>query len=233
MTHYPQPLRLVVLLSGSGSNLQAILDACQQGRLVAEVVAVISNRAQAYGLQRAALAGIPHHVLDHTQFANRATFDQALVELIQSYTPHSIILAGFMRILTPDFVSQFQGRLLNIHPSLLPVLPGLHTHQRALAAGVDQHGASVHFVTPELDGGPVVLQAIVPVLAEDDAEQLAARVLAQEHKIYPIVLQWIAAGRLYLNAQQQPVLDGQVLHMPMLYSPVTSLVTPDTAKRHS
>ena len=211
--------RLVVLISGSGTNLQAILDACQTGRLSAQVVAVISNRPGVYGLQRATDAGIPHQVIDHTRFADRAAFDQVLAQHICTYAPDLILLAGFMRILTSDFVTQYAGCLLNIHPSLLPNFPGLHTHQRALNAGVTQHGASIHFVTPALDGGPVVAQTMVPVLPTDDATQLAARVLAAEHQLYPAVVQWLATGRLSLNAQQQPVLDGKILHQPIRLQP--------------
>ncbi len=209
--------RLVVLISGRGSNLQAILDVCQTGCLNAEVVAVISNRPDASGLQYAAAAGIPYQVIDHTGFADRVTFDQALAQCIGRYMPDLVLLAGFMRVLTPGFVAQFTGRLLNIHPSLLPAFPGLHTHQRALDAGVTQHGVSVHFVTPELDGGPVIAQSIVPVLPEDDEAQLAARVLVAEHQLYPVVVQWLVAGRLSLNAQQQPVLDGATLDEPVCF----------------
>jgi phosphoribosylglycinamide formyltransferase-1 len=209
--------RLVVLISGRGSNLQAILDACQAGRLDARVVAVFSNCHDASGLQYAAAAGIPHQVVEHAGFADRAAFDQALAQCIGRYQPDLVLLAGFMRVLTPGFVAQFAGRLLNIHPSLLPAFPGLHTHQRALDAGVTQHGVSVHFVTPELDGGPVVAQSVVPVLPGDDAARLAARVLVAEHQLYPVVVQWLVAGRLNLNAQQQPVLDGQVLDTPICF----------------
>lgn len=207
--------RLVVLISGNGTNLQALLDACRIGRLAARVVAVISNRPGAKGLQRAADAGIPQHVIDHTRFADRATFDQALAQRINAYAPDLILLAGFMRVLTPVFVTQYTGRLLNIHPSLLPAFPGLGTHQRALDAGVTRHGVSVHFVTPTLDGGPVIAQAGVPVLPTDDAQQLAARVQAAEHQLYPVIVQWLVEGRLSLNAHQQPVLNGEVLDQPV------------------
>ena len=207
--------RLVVLISGSGTNLQAILNACQTGWLHAQVVAVISNKPGASGLQRATGAGIPQQVIDHTKFADRTTFEQVLAQRISTYAPDLILLAGFMRVLTPIFVTQYTGRLLNIHPSLLPAFPGLHTHQRALDADVTQHGASVHFVTPVLDGGPVIAQTVVPVLPTDNANRLAERVLAAEHQLYPTVVQWFAEGRLSLNAHQQPVLDGKVLHTPM------------------
>lgn len=208
--------RLVVLISGKGTNLQAILDACQAGRLAAQVVAVISNRPGVSGLQRAADAGIPHRVIDHTGFADRAAFDRALAQHIHAYAPDLVLLAGFMRVLTLAFVTQFAGRLLNIHPSLLPAFPGLHTHQRVLDAGVTRHGVSVHFVTPTLDGGPVIAQAAVPVLPTDDVPQLAARVRVAEHRLYPVVVQWLVAGRLSLNTQQQPVFDGAVLYNPVL-----------------
>lgn len=191
-------LRIVVLISGNGSNLQAIINACQQGTLDAEVVAVISNKVGAYGLQRAEQAGILQDTLEHTQFDNREAFDQALMQRIDSYLPGLVVLAGFMRILTNRFVQHYSGRMLNIHPSLLPKYPGLNTHRRALEAGDKIHGASVHFVTSELDGGPVVLQAEVPVLEGDDEQTLAERVLAAEHKIYPKAIQWFAEGRLLL-----------------------------------
>ncbi len=210
-----RPLDIVVIISGNGTNLQAIIDASQQGSLAANIVGVISNRPAAYGLHRAAAAGIPHHIVDHTNYANRTDFDQALADHIDHYAPDLVILAGFMRILTPLFVERYLGRLLNIHPSLLPAFPGLHTHQRALDAKVTQHGASVHYVTTELDGGPVVFQAVVPVLAGDTTAQLAARVLCVEHSLYPTVIQWIATGRLQMNAQQQPEFDGQCMTKPI------------------
>jgi phosphoribosylglycinamide formyltransferase-1 len=215
MSEPKPPIRIIVLISGSGSNLQAIIKAIQQNKLAAKIVAVISNRPTAKGLQHAAAAGIPHQTIDHRQFANRAAFDQALADNIQHYAADLIVLAGFMRILTPAFVEQFTGQLLNIHPSLLPAFPGLHTHQRALESGTTEHGASVHFVTSELDGGPVVLQAVVPVLTDDTADQLAARVLAKEHRCYPTVIQWFATGRLRMNTQQQPIFDGHIMLKPI------------------
>ena len=208
-------LRLVVLISGSGSNLQAIIDACADGTIEGEVVAVISNRPDAYGLERARRAGIPAEVLDHTGFADREAFDRALIERIDAYQPDLVVLAGFMRILTPAFVQHYSGRLLNIHPSLLPDFQGLHTHRRALEAGRTVHGASVHFVTEELDGGPVILQAEVPVLPDDDEQTLAARVLEQEHRIYPTVIQWFAEGRLRLDPTHGVLLDGDRLPEPV------------------
>ena len=213
-----RPLRIVVIISGNGSNLQAIIEASQQGKLTAEIVGVISNRPTAYGLQRAAANGISHQIVDHTQYASRADFEAALTQQIDAYTPDLILLAGFMRILRPQTVEPYRGRMLNIHPSLLPDFPGLNTHQRVLDAGVTEHGASIHYVTPTLDGGPVVLQARVPVCPGDTAEQLASRVLNAEHRLYPQVIQWIATGRLQMNAQQQPVLDGHIMTQPIQQS---------------
>lgn len=207
-------LRLLVLISGSGSNLQAIIDACANGKLHAEVVAVISNRPGVRGLQRAEQAGINAELLDHKGFDSREDFDAALIERIDKHQPELVILAGFMRILTPAFVRHYAGRMLNIHPSLLPKYQGLNTHQRALDAGDAEHGVSVHYVTEELDGGPVVLQAAVPVLPGDDAASLAARVQIEEHKIYPAVIQWIAEGRLCFDNAQGPLLDGEPLKTP-------------------
>lgn len=202
------PLPLVVLISGSGSNLQAIMDACADGRINAEVKAVISNRAGAFGLRRAERAGIPTHVVEHNRFADRQAFDQALAEQIDRYRPGLVVLAGFMRILTAAFVNHYRGRMLNIHPSLLPSFQGLNTHQRALEAGVKQHGVSVHFVTPELDGGPVANRATVEIQPGDDAKTLTRRVLAQEHRIYPETIGWFAEGRLKL-VDDQAILDGK------------------------
>jgi phosphoribosylglycinamide formyltransferase-1 len=212
----PTRPRLVVLISGSGSNLQAIMDAIDAGRLKAAIVAVISNKAEAYGLQRAADAGIPAEILDHTQFAGREAFDQALLQKIDSFRPNLIVLAGFMRILTPAFVQHYTGRMLNIHPSLLPLYKGIHTHDRVLADGAREHGVSVHFVTPELDGGPVIMQAKVPVLPSDTVASLASRVQVQEHIIYPCVVQWFVEGRLKLEGNQV-LLDGNVLTRPVLH----------------
>lgn len=196
-----EPAKLVVLISGSGSNLQAFIDASKAGKLNAKIAAVISNKADAFGLQRARNAGIGTATIDHRQFADRESFDQALADTIDAYRPDAVILAGFMRILTPGFVQHYHGKLFNIHPSLLPKYPGLHTHQRAIDAGDSHHGATVHFVTEELDGGPAILQARVPVLDGDDADRLAARVLIEEHKIYPLAISWFVAGRLRLGAE--------------------------------
>lgn len=221
-------LRIVVLLSGSGSNLQAILNACGQGQdqspaippaapLAARVVGVLSNRADAFGLIRAQQAGVDTAVLGHGNFPDRNSFDAAMANIIDAWEPDIVVLAGFMRILSADFVTRYSGRLLNIHPSLLPKYKGLHTHQRALDASDSEHGCSVHFVTPELDGGPVIAQAVVGVKADDTAESLAARVHAAEHSVYPAVLGWLAEQRLSLQ-QDQVVLDGEPLLTPYRYS---------------
>ncbi|WP_145130372.1 phosphoribosylglycinamide formyltransferase [Pseudomonas sp. URMO17WK12:I11] len=205
-----KPCNVVVLLSGSGSNLQALIDSCAIPDSAMRIGAVISNRADAYGLQRAAAAGIETAVLDHTQFEGREAFDAALVACIDGFAPDLVVLAGFMRILSGDFVRHYQGRLLNIHPSLLPRYKGLHTHRRALEAGDAEHGCSVHFVTEELDGGPLVVQAVVPVAPDDTVQSLAQRVHAQEHVIYPMAVHWFANGRLRLG-EQGALLDGQPL----------------------
>ncbi|MDP2244136.1 phosphoribosylglycinamide formyltransferase [Pseudomonas sp.] len=201
---------VVVLISGSGSNLQALIDSIAHDGNPARVSAVISNRADAYGLERAKQAGIATAVLDHKQFEGREAFDAALVEAIDAFEPQLVVLAGFMRILTPGFVRHYAGRLLNIHPSLLPKYKGLHTHQRALEAGDSEHGCSVHFVTEELDGGPLVVQAVIPVRANDTLDSLAQQVHRQEHVIYPLAVRWFAEGRLRLDAQGA-MLDGQPL----------------------
>lgn len=202
-------LPLVVLVSGSGSNLQAIIDAARAD-LPVDIRAVISNVPEAYGLVRAQQAGIPAQVLSHNDYPDRDSYDAALAALIDSFAPRLVVLAGFMRILSADFVRHYEGRMLNIHPSLLPKFRGLHTHARALEAGETEHGASVHFVTPDLDAGPIILQARVRVEPNDSPESLAARVLAQEHIIYPLAIRWFAAGRLQLQ-NGQVTLDGQQL----------------------
>ncbi|KEY86978.1 phosphoribosylglycinamide formyltransferase [Pseudomonas capeferrum] len=201
---------VVVLLSGSGSNLQALIDSCRSEDSPVRIRAVVSNRADAYGLQRAAAAGIDTAVLDHTDFDGREAFDAALMARIDGFAPDLVVLAGFMRILSGGFVRHYQGRLLNIHPSLLPKYKGLHTHRRALEAGDAEHGCSVHFVTEELDGGPLVVQAVVPVTSDDTAESLAQRVHHQEHQIYPLAVHWFAEGRLRLG-EHGALLDGQPL----------------------
>ena len=205
-----QPCDVVVLLSGTGSNLQALIDSTATGDSPVRISAVISNRADAYGLQRARDAGIDTAVLDHKAFDGREAFDAALIELIDGYSPQLVVLAGFMRILSAGFVRHYQGRLLNIHPSLLPKYKGLHTHQRALEAGDREHGCSVHFVTEELDGGPLVVQAVIPVELDDTPESLAQRVHRQEHQIYPLAVRWFAEGRLRLG-ETGALMDGQPL----------------------
>lgn len=206
----PATCDVVVLLSGTGSNLQALIDSTRTGDSPARIAAVISNRSDAYGLQRASDAGIATRTLDHKAFEGREAFDSALIELIDTFNPKLVVLAGFMRILSADFVRHYAGRLLNIHPSLLPKYKGMHTHQRALDAGDSEHGCSVHFVTEELDGGPLVVQAVVPVESDDSTQTLAQRVHTQEHRIYPLAVRWFAEGRLILG-KQGALLDGQLL----------------------
>ncbi len=196
---------IVIVISGRGSNMEAIVRAAIPG---VRIAAVVSNRPQAKGLAFAAEHGIATAVVDHTAYADRETFDAALAEVIDSHSPDLVVLAGFMRVLSEGFVRRFEGRLLNIHPSLLPSFPGLHTHRRALEAGVRIHGATVHFVTPALDCGPVVIQAAVPVLDDDDEERLAARVLAAEHRIYPQAVRWFVEGRIRVVGNRVEVLGA-------------------------
>ncbi|MDN2662448.1 phosphoribosylglycinamide formyltransferase [Psychromonas sp. 14N.309.X.WAT.B.A12] len=205
--------KVVVLISGSGSNLQALMDKLHQQQIneqQVEVVAVISNKADAYGLQRATDANIPAILVESKGVASREEYDALLAAELDKLQPDLILLAGFMRILTPDFVNQYQGKMLNIHPSLLPKYPGVNTHQRAIDAGDKEHGATVHFVTPELDSGPTVLQAKVPIFTEDSAQDLAERVLTQEHQIYALAASWFISDRLTMQGQYA-FLDGQQL----------------------
>jgi phosphoribosylglycinamide formyltransferase-1 len=197
--------RIVILISGRGSNMEAIVEACARERWSAEVVAVLSNRPDAAGLAWAAVRGIATGAIDHRAQGGREAFDAALAAAIDAHRPDWLVLAGFMRILTPGFVERYAGRMLNIHPSLLPAFPGLHTHERALAAGCKLAGATVHFVTAELDHGPIVAQAMVPVRPDDTPDTLAARVLAQEHRLYPTALRWCVEDAL-------DVRDGVVRH---------------------
>ncbi|MCU7958765.1 MAG: phosphoribosylglycinamide formyltransferase [gamma proteobacterium symbiont of Bathyaustriella thionipta] len=206
-------LNLVVLVSGSGSNLQALMDACNQG-MNARIVLVISDKGDAYGLERARQAGIATEVIPAADYDSRESFDQALQQRIDAAQAELVLLAGFMRILSAGFVNHYAGRLLNIHPSLLPKFRGLHTHQRALEAGEMEHGASVHFVTLELDGGPLIAQAKVAVQKDDDADTLAARVLQREHQLYPTVVRWFSEGRLCLR-DEQVILDSKTLSEPV------------------
>ena len=208
-----EPLAIVVLISGNGSNLQAIIDEIKAGRMHANIKAVISNRADAKGLERAQLAGISTEVLDHKDYPDRGAFDQALQQLIDCYKPGLVVLAGYMRILSDDFVHHYDGRLFNIHPSLLPEFKGMNTHQRALDADCSEHGASVHFVNCELDSGALILQAAIKINPEDDASSLAQRIHNQEHIIYPMAINWFAEGRLtYKN--NQAYLDDKLITTP-------------------
>lgn len=215
------PMPIVVLISGNGSNLQALIDSQARGELPVEIRVVISNRSDAYGLVRARKAGIETIVLSHRDFPSREAYDAKLMELIDARQPELVVLAGFMRILSERFVNHYLGRLINIHPSLLPAFRGLDTHERALRAGVKEHGCSVHFVTPELDAGPIIIQARVPVLDGDTPSTLAARVQTQEHRIYPLAVKWIAEGRIQMRddgvykdgirQESPPVLEADTL----------------------
>jgi phosphoribosylglycinamide formyltransferase-1 len=203
-----------VLISGGGTNLQAIIDACKLADYPGSVVGVISNKTDAYGLTRAKDANIETVALSHKDFEDRESYDQALISKIDLFTPDIIVLAGFMRILTPAFVQHYQGKLINIHPSLLPKYQGLNTHQRAIDAGDAEHGVSVHFVTEELDGGPVILQAKVPIFDGDTSDDLAERVHEQEHRIYPLVVKWLCEKRLTMETKDKneiAILDNKIL----------------------
>jgi len=190
---------IVVLISGNGSNLQAILDACESTITTGKVTAVFSNKSEAYGLERAKKAGAAAVFVDPKAFETRDAFDHSLMQQIDNYSPDLIVLAGYMRILSGEFVRHYLGRMINIHPSLLPKYPGLNTYQRAIHAGDEDHGTSVHFVTEQLDGGPVIFQARVPILDDDSVDSLTPRVQAQEHRIYPLVTKWFVEGRLAMR----------------------------------
>lgn len=207
---------IVILISGSGTNLQAIIDAVANGQIKATIAAVISNRPNAKGLQRAQRAHIKTVVIDQSQYEDRATYDDALISEIDKYKPELVVLAGFMRILSEKFINHYADAILNIHPSLLPEFKGLHTHRRAIEASKLTHGASVHFVSNELDSGPVVIQAEVSVLPDDNEETLAARVLQQEHIIYPMAIAWYIDGRLALNGNKI-LLDNRIMNGPALW----------------
>ena len=200
---------VVILISGGGSNMQAIVRACAAEGWDASVAAVISNRPDAGGLAFAREQGIPALVIDHKGFAGREAFDAELTKQIDAFQPDLVVLAGFMRILTPGFTTHYAGRMLNIHPSLLPAFTGLHTHERAIEMGCKFAGATVHFVTAELDHGAIVAQALVPVLPDDDAQTLAARVLKQEHRMYPAAVRWFVQGRLAVEGERVRQLDGE------------------------
>ena len=201
--------RIVVLISGNGSNLQALIDSSRASNF--KIVAVISNKPEAYGLQRAKHEDIPTQIIDHTTFESRIKFDKALADTVEDINPELIVLAGFMRILGNSFVMRFKGRILNIHPSLLPKFPGTNTHKRAIDSGDKEHGVSVHFVTSELDGGPLIAQEKVPVLKDDTPQALAARVLEKEHIIYPKVVSWFASGRLKMKNNDAMLDDEKLL----------------------
>jgi phosphoribosylglycinamide formyltransferase 1 len=201
--------RIIILISGRGSNMRSIVEACAAERWPAQIVAVISNRGAADGLAFAASHAIATAIVDHRTFTTRDAFDAALAQAIDAHAPDLLVLAGFMRILGSAFVQRYEGRMLNIHPSLLPAFPGLHTHRRAIDAGCKLAGATVHFVMPELDHGPIVLQAVVPVRPDDDESRLAERVLAQEHVIYPRAVRWFVEGRLQVERGIVTQRDGQ------------------------
>lgn len=192
----PRPLDVAVLVSGRGSNLQSLIDACATPDFPARIVCVISNKADAYGLERARRAGIPAHVVDHRAHSGRPAFEAALEDVLRPYEPGLICLAGFMRVLTADFADRWRDRMINIHPSLLPAFRGLHTHEQVIEAGVKISGCTVHYVRPEMDDGPIIIQAATPVEPHDTAETLAARVLKLEHMIYPEALRLIAMGQV-------------------------------------
>lgn len=217
----PESFRIAVLISGSGTNLQAIIDAVRDGSIPGTINRVISNRPGAGGLERAARAGIGTEVIDHRIFSSRTDYDRALAERLDTAQPDLIVLAGFMRILGDAFVGRFLGRLINIHPSLLPAYRGLHTHERALEAGEHHHGCSVHYVIPELDAGPVIAQAAVAIQSGETADILARRVQAMEHRLYPEVVRWIAEGRV--------ALDGGRVRQDGHYPPVPPCITEATA----
>ncbi|MBF0428732.1 MAG: phosphoribosylglycinamide formyltransferase [Magnetococcales bacterium] len=215
----PSPLAIGVLISGSGSNLQALIDRVADGFIPARIALVISNNPNAYGLKRAKQAGIPTMIIDHREFQGREPFDQAMIAALTQAKVDLVCLAGFMRILTPCFIRAFQGRLLNIHPALLPAFPGLHVQQQAIDAGVRFSGATVHFVTEEVDAGPIVAQAVVPLLQTDDAQSLAARILIQEHSLYPLAVSLFAQGRLRIEGNRVHILNP-------LASPEAALLNP-------
>ncbi len=192
-------MRIVILISGRGSNMRALLESDYPSAAPVQFACVISNKADAPGLQTAAAHGVPTEVLEHHSFPDRASFDAALAARIDAYQPDIVVLAGFMRVLTEDFVRHYANRLINVHPALLPAFPGLDTHARAIAAGVKLHGCTVHLVTPEVDAGPIIAQAAVPVLPDDTPHTLAARVLQQEHRLFPMVVGWLAQGRVRMS----------------------------------
>lgn len=210
--------RVAVLISGSGTNLQALLDAAVNPEFPAEIVLVMSNKADAFGLERAARMGVPTHVISHKDYSSREAFDDAMHAALEANNIELVCLAGFMRLLTPEFTAKWDGRMINIHPSLLPSFKGLHTHERALEAGVKFAGCTVHFVVPEMDAGPIIIQAAVPIHQDDTADSLRARVLESEHVLYPKALAWLARGQLRVDGQRVRV-DGDVLVGASLVNP--------------
>jgi len=214
-------LKVAVLISGRGSNLQSLIDACSAPDYPAEIVMVLSNKPDAYGLERAADADIPAAALDHKLFKDKSEFEDAVHAALIESGADLICLAGFMRLLTADFVAKWAGRMINIHPSILPSFKGLHTHRQTLDGGVKIAGCTVHFVVPEMDAGPIIIQAAVPVLPDDDEDALAARVLEQEHRIYPRALRWLAEGRVRIE-NGQVVIDGA-------QTPMSAIIAPELA----
>ena len=212
--------RIAVLVSGGGSNLQAIINHCEAGNIQGEIVCVISDTQDAYALQRADQHDIKSIFIQRSDFANRDDFEQALLDHLAKHEAEIVLLAGFMRVLSSRFTEAYQGRMLNIHPSLLPAFPGLHTHKRALKEKVTQHGCSVHFVTAELDGGPIVLQACVPVLSDDDEDTLSRRVLDKEHIIYPMCAQWLCEQKISMK-NGQAYFNNKLLETPLLLDDLT------------
>ena len=209
-------IKIAVLASGQGTNLQALIDACQSGQIRGSIVGVLCNRADAYALERAEQAGLRRVVVDHHNFIDRASFENELIQVLQSWQVDLIVLAGFMRVLTANFVTRYSGQIVNIHPSLLPAYKGLHTHQRVLDSGEQLHGCSVHFVTPELDSGAVIAQAIHPIAPHETLKSLQQRIHALEHEVYPRIIGWIAAGRVaFLGSQVY--LDGAVMKHPVRF----------------
>ncbi len=207
-------IRIVVLVSGDGSNLQQLIDSCHSGRIRAQIVGVVSNEPNAYGLERARLANIPTQVINHREYADRASFEVEVTRVIQEWKAELILLAGFMRVLTPAFVNRYSGQMINIHPSLLPAYRGLNTHARVLETGDRMHGCSIHFVTSDLDAGAVIAQAVTNVLPTDNLAHLTQKVRKLEHHIYPLVVSWLAAGRIALLGNKV-YLDGQELQNPI------------------
>lgn len=213
-------LSIGVLISGGGTNLQALIDGCENGEIPANIVLVISNNPDAYGLKRAREKNIPTLVIDHRSFPDRQSFDLAMTEALNKKKAQLICLAGFMRVLSTDFVRHFQNRLINIHPSLLPAFPGLNVQKKAIDAGVRFSGATVHFVVPEVDAGPIIIQAVVPILSHDTPPTLATRILKQEHRIYPLAVRWFAENRLVIESGKVQVVDGNEDENAALVNPL-------------